>query len=294
MVIVKNNVKKAQNTIKDFFDNFFKVLRRPDMIVLPGNLSFFFVLAIIPSLSLISYGAGVLNLSVDFLHNFMASSFSEDIANMILGVSYVDHVGIDFFITLLIGLYIASNGADSIITASNAIYGLENEAWVKRRIKACSLSFLIVCLLIFMLIVPVFGNNIVHLIEEVNINATVENRILAVFDFLKGPISWLIMFAIIKLIYVLAPNKRKIKKRRVTNYGAIFTTVCWIIGTKVYSTYVTNYADYTALYGGLASIVVLMMWIYFLSYIFTVGIALNSQKDENNLLKTGTIKVEKE
>ena len=37
-----------------------------------------------------------------------------------------------------------------------------------------------------------------------------------------------------------------------------------------------------------------MIWIYFLAYIFTIGIALNSQKDENNLLKTGTIEIEEQ
>ena len=65
---MKDKTKKAKVTIKNFFENLIHVLRRPDMIILPGNLSFFFVLAIIPSLSLISYGASILNLSVDYLY----------------------------------------------------------------------------------------------------------------------------------------------------------------------------------------------------------------------------------
>ena len=136
-----------------------------------------------------------------------------------------------------------------------------------------------------MLIIPVFGNNIIGLINEVNINDLISNRIIAIINLLKGPISWLIMFAIIRIIYAVAPDKKP--KDRNINYGAIFTTTCWIIVTKLFSTYVTNYADYQALYGGLASIVVLMIWIYLLSYIFTIGIALNSEKDENSMLKNG-------
>ena len=62
------------------------------------------------------------------------------------------------------------------------------------------------------------------------------------------------------------------------------------MGTKVFSLYVNNYANYSHLYGGLASIVVLMIWIYYLSYIFVVGMSLNSQKDDEKLLKNGTIK----
>jgi len=287
---VKKRIDKAKNTIKDFFENFIKVLRRSDMILLPGNLSFFFVLAIIPTLGLISYGASVLNLSTDILYDFIAHSFSSEMADLILGVNLGNSVGFQFIITILVGLYVASNSADSIITASNTIYGIDNKSWFKRRIKAFWISFLIVLLLIFMLIVPVFGSIIINLVEEVNLNSVITNRIIAVFDLLKGPISWLIIFAIIRIIYVVAPDKKP--KNRVVNYGAIFTTVGWIISTKIYSTYVNNYAEYTALYGGLANIVVLMIWIYFLSYIFTIGIALNSQKDVNNLSKTGTIKIE--
>ena len=285
---MKKRIKNAKNTIKDFFENLFKVLRRSEMVILPGNVSFFLCLAIIPTFGLISYGASILNLSVDFLYNFLSSSFSKEIANLVLGVNLSNDAGIHFFITIIAGLYIASNGADSIIIASNTIYGIENKHWLKRRLKAIGLSFLFILLLTFMLIVPVFGNIIVDLIKEVNLNITITNNIAYVFNLLKGPLSWLFIFFVIRVIYAIAPDKKR--KERVINYGALFTTICFIIGTKVYSLYVTNYASYGVLYGGLASIVVLMIWIYYLSLVFTIGIALNSQKDENNLLKTGTIK----
>ncbi len=287
---MKKRIGKAKNTIKEFFKNFVAVIRRPDMVVLPGNLAFFFILAIIPSVSLISYLASILNLSVDFLYNFLAKSFSVDIANIILGVDIASNVGIHFFVVLILGFYMASNGADCIITASNTIYGVENKSWLKRRFKAFGLTFLIVLLLIFMLVVPVFGNTITTLFKEVNLNPNITNKIVIIFNYLKGPISWLIMFIIIRIIYALAPDKGKNYKKRVINYGALFTTVGWILSTKIYSLYVTHYAAYSVLYGSLASIVVLMIWIYVLSYIFTIGIALNTQKDADNLLKTGTIK----
>lgn len=287
---VKLKLKKAKATVKDFYGNFLKVLRRSDMVILPGNLSFYFVLAIIPVLSIISYGASILNLSVDYLYDFIAHSFSADIADLILGVDLSQNIGIEFIVTLIIGLYIASNGADSIITASNTIYGVENKSWIKRRFKAIGMTLLIVLLLIFMLIVPVFGNTIITLIEEVNLNSNFTNKIVAVFNLLNGPLSWLFIFVIVRMLYTIAPDKKP--KNRIINYGAVFTTIGWILGTKLYSEYVTNYAKYSALYGGLAGIVVLMIWIYCLSYIFTIGIALNSQKDEYNLLKTGTIKID--
>lgn len=282
---MKKRLKQAKSTIKDFFKNFYKVLRKPDMVILPGNIAFYFVLAIIPSLSLISYGASILNLSTDVIYDFIAHSFSSEIADLILGVNLSNVVGFDFIVTIIIGLYVASNGADAIILASNRIYNIDNKSWLKRRFKALGMTFLIVILLIFMLIVPVFGNTIISLIEEVNMNPIITVRIVAIFEFIQGPITWLIMFMLIKGLYSIAPDGKK--STRVVNYGALFTTIMFVVGTKVYSTYVTNYASYSALYGGLANIIVLMIWIYFLSYIFTIGMALNFEKDETNMLKNG-------
>ena len=99
---MKRRINNAKNTIKDFFENFYRVLRRRDMVLLPGTLSFFFVLAIIPTLGLISYGASILNLSTDLLYDFIAGSFSTEMADLILGVSLDNIVGIQFFITVLI------------------------------------------------------------------------------------------------------------------------------------------------------------------------------------------------
>ena len=176
-------VNRVKTKAKDFWHDFLVVLRRSDMVILPGNIAFFLILAIIPFIGLITYGASMLNLSTTYLYDFIAHSFSTDIADLVLGVNLSNSA--NFFITLVFGLYIASNGADSIITASNTIYGVEHNSWMRRRWKAFWMTLLIVILLIFMLIVPVFGNNIVSLVKEVNLNGNITSRIISIYDLLN-------------------------------------------------------------------------------------------------------------
>ena len=52
---------------KEFIKNFYSVLNRPEMLILPGHLAFSFILSIVPILTLIGYGAAGLNLSIDFI-----------------------------------------------------------------------------------------------------------------------------------------------------------------------------------------------------------------------------------
>lgn len=278
-------------TIKDYWKNFWAVFWQPDMLILPGQLAFFFFLSVVPIITLISYGASYLHLSIDFISNFLVKAFGHDIANLVIPIVSNQNLSTGYLITLFVGYFIASNGAASIIVASNKIYGIKDSGFIKRRIKAIIMTLFIVLLFLFMLTVPLFGDKIINLVEYVNLNARITERIVLVFKVLKGPVSWFIIFLFIKILFTMAPD-RKIPSSYV-NYGAIFTSISWVLVTTIYSYYINNFARYDVFYGGLANIVILMLWVYLLAYIFVIGIGLNYHKEEIILEKTGTIDVKK-
>ena len=278
--------------IKMFFKRIHKVINRSEMVLLPGQLAFFLVLATIPTMTLITYGASILNLSTDFLYDFLAKAFSSEIADIMLSTSSVANAGLRLTIVLFICYYLSSNGTSSVIVTSNTIYGIKNGSWARRRLKAFVMAILFVLIIVFLLIIPIFGDQIVHLIETVNLNPNVTETIVKIFNYLQSPIMWILLFLLIKLIYVLAPD-RQIKSHN-TNYGAVFTTVAWILTTEIYSFYINNLANYSAFYGSLTSVCVLMIWFYFLAYFFVIGMALNYQKESEELVKTGSLKLNKE
>ena len=280
-------MKKLKLELKEFYENFKKVLFKPEMAILPGQLAYFFVLAIVPTITLISYEAALLNLSTDVIYDFIGSAFSSDIASMLLATTSSNEKGIGFFLVVIVGYFIASNGPASIIITSNTIYGEKQEGFFRRRLKALIMTFVLVLLFIFMLIVPVFGTKIIELFRYVNLDSIVTNNVATVIGILQGPITWLIMYFFIKILYTMAPNK-KVRSKNV-GYGALFTTFSWVIITYIYSYYINNLAHYSTFYGGLANIVILMFWFYLLAYAFTIGMALNYRKEEIELEKTGTI-----
>lgn len=280
-------MKKLKLELKEFYENFKKVLFKPEMAILPGQLAYFFVLAIVPTITLISYEAALLNLSTDVIYDFIGSAFSSDIASMLLATTSSNEKGIGFFLVVIVGYFIASNGPASIIITSNTIYGEKQEGFFRRRLKALIMTFVLVLLFIFMLIVPVFGTKIIELFKFVDLNSNVTDNVSMIITFLQGPITWLIMYFFIKILYTMAPNKRVRSKN--VGYGALFTTFSWVIITYIYSYYINNLAHYSTFYGGLANIVILMFWFYLLAYAFTIGMALNYRKEEIELEKTGTI-----
>ena len=98
-----------------------------------------------------------------------------------------------------------------------------------------------------------------------------------------------VYFFFIKLLYTMAPD-RKLPSRFV-NYGAVFTSVFWILATYLYSYYINHFANYSVFYGGLANIVILMLWVYLLAYIYVIGLALNNREEIDKIEKTANIKM---
>lgn len=131
-------------------------------------------------------------------------------------------------------------------------------------------------LFVFIFIVLAYGNVIVGKIISSNIFDSISDKIYLVFVLLKWPIAFILIFWILKLLYTMAPDKSIPSKYM--NKGALFTTTCWIITTTAYSYYVSHWANYTLFYGSISGIIVMMTWIYILSYIFVMGIAINTDE----------------
>ncbi len=276
---------KSRNK-KNFFQRFWDAFWRPEMLVLPGQIAFFLFLSLVPTITLIGYACTYLNISNDLVQQLISNAFGNDISNLVTPIITATKITPAFFISLGVGYFLASNGMSSIIVASNTIYGIKDSGFFKRRLKAIIMELVIVFLFLFILVVPLLGDSIIKLLHYFNLDTTTTTTIISVFNFLSGPFSWLIIFLFIRTIYAMAPDK-KLASRHVSG-GAIFTTVAWIAITSLYSYYIVNFANYSVFYGSLANIVILMIWVYFLSYAFVIGMAMNYHQD---LEKTGIIEI---
>mgnify|MGYP004505230015 CR=1 FL=1 len=259
--------------LNDFGKRILGILSRNDMLILPGQLAFFLLLAVVPTITLIIYFASIFNVSIDFLTNFLTRSFGSEVAKLIIPIINDINLNPSLLVPLFVALYAASGGASSIIVTSNQLYGIENTTFLHRKIKGLMMTLILIILVVFLLLIPVFGDKLIELIRFVNLNDTITKGLTFIIHLSKTPISWLLIFFLIKVIYTMAPDD--LIPSNCTTKGSIFTTLGLVISTSIYSSYVNNMAHYDVLYGGLSHFVVLMIWFYIISYIITIGIAIN-------------------
>ncbi len=139
--------------VKKFIVDLWHVLRLPEMLILPGNLAFFLILSLAPIISLFGMIASSLSLSTDMIVDFISGAFPEQIMEIIEPFFNGSGLSVSNIIFVIVGFYIASNGPDSIITASNVLYKTENKNYIYRRVKAIFMTIWILILFVSCLIV---------------------------------------------------------------------------------------------------------------------------------------------
>lgn len=277
------------DNIKDFIKKVYAYMMKPEMLTLPSSLAYYFVLAVVPIVSIVLLIASNLNLSTNYITSFFKENFSSELIKLIKPMVTNQSLSFGFIVYLFVAFYIVSNGANAIIVASNMIFNIKNKDYFHRRIKAFVMAILLVFLFAFMLIVPVFGEQLIKLFVSMGVNNRFTDFLQMLYPVLRLPISLIVIYLAIKSMYIIAPDE-EIKGKYVTK-GTVFTTVGWVIATFAYSYYVKNIASYNLYYAGLSNLVMIMIWFYFLAFIFVIGLSMNYQNTEKQIERTNAIKL---
>ena len=273
--------------VKKWLHSLFQIIQVPEMKILPGHIAFFLVLSIIPIITLIGFIASFFSISIESLVQVATNIVPEEIMDLLM--PFVTGKGMDMNIGLfmVIGFVLASNGPHAIIVACDTLYDEKDKNYLHTRVKAFVLTILLMLLFFFCLVVLAFGNSILNMILQMDVLSHIHTQLYWAFLFIKYPFAFILIYWIIKMLYTMAPSK-KIPSKSVTK-GALFTTIMWLIVTSIFSFYISHFGSYDLFYGGLSSIIVMMIWVYILSYVLVIGIAINRnnyhQLEENAMNK---------
>ena len=82
-------------------------------------------------------------------------------------------------------------------------------------------------------------------------------------------VAFLLILAVFLLIYKTIPNTRTYW--RYIWQGALLAAVLFELARTLFIFYLENFANYQLIYGSIASIIVLLVWIYYSAFIMILG-----------------------
>ena len=160
---------------KRFLHYLYISIRKPEMEVLPGNLAFFFMMMLIPLLTIIGIVINNIDVGKQSVYDALVTNFPDNIASLIISISGDGSSAIGIGSLLVVSLILASNGTYSMIVTSNSIYGIKNASYIKNKIKSVILMIILVIMFTLLLLVPVINSKVLGFIGGITHTNTATN-----------------------------------------------------------------------------------------------------------------------
>ncbi len=173
---------------------------------------------------------------------------------------------------ILLGIYCGTVFIATISKALSHTYGVtEPRNWWSKYIISFLLLFWFGIIILVCFNAMVFGETLAG-IAEVNFQLTVplQQWVAA----LNLPLTAIALVILALWLYLLTPENYLTFRQALP--GAIFFSVGWITVTKLFQLYVARYSRYDATYLALASIIILLTWMYLTCLFLLLGGKLNA------------------
>ncbi len=268
-----DEVQKMKN-IWSFLRHLWRRLEVVDYFGIAAQLSYYFLLSLFPLLlflvSLFPYIPITQTDMLGLVKDFAPQESMKLIETTLLELSEKNSTILS--IGLIGTLWSASNGINAIIKAMNHAYEVkEARSFLRTRLTAVLLTLAMIVVILVALILPVFGKQIgLFLFSRLELSS----QFLSVWNAMRWLVSSLIIFIIFIGLYWLAPSKKLSCPSAIP--GALFATIGWILTSYAFSYYVDQFGNYTAAYGSIGAIIVLMVWFYISGVIIIIGGELNA------------------
>lgn len=230
---------------------------------------FIFLFTLVPFIPMKSIEPTLYRLAEDVTPNYNTYMI---VRNMIHDFLYTNRTGL-LSIAFLMAFFYSSNGLMGIMRSFNKMQpGFRQRKWWQTRLLALQLTAVLVLLLLITVVLIIAQGAILRYIFNVLDvhNAFIRNS--------ANIVRWLLIvmlfFSILAVIYRFAPATTK--RWKFITAGSTFATLLMILVTLGFSYFVNNFVNYNQIYGSIGTILILMLFIYFNSFILLVGFELNA------------------
>ncbi len=252
--------------------DFGKQMSKKNISAFASSTAFFLFLSLIPALmllcSILPYTpvteANLMNAARQITPEAMHALVTSIIADV-----YDKSIGI-ISVTAIATLWSAGKGVLALLRGLNAVNDVEeNRNYLLLRLAACLYIVLLLAAVLLSLLIMVFGNSIIGLIEDIIPQTSYLFDLLLHF---RSLFVWAVLTVVIALMYAYVPGTRQGFKMQLQ--GAVFAAVAWSVMTWAFSIYIDVFNGFTT-YGNLTTIIILMLWLYAAMYIIMAGAYMN-------------------
>ena len=260
---------------------------------LAAEVAFFGTLSIFPALLMLAtalgyigriVGSDVVDTSRAVVVDFVSGILTEQgPVNAVESLFLGDFGGV-LTLSIATAVYAMSRGFSAVITALDLAYDLpETRSWIRQRVVAVGLGLGSVLFALLMLVMFVAGPLLGGGDAVADFLGLDSGGFRVFWNWLRWPAMLFALVAWAILLYKLAPH-HKMRWRRCIP-GALFSAFGWLAVSLAFSAYLRVAFGANQILGAIGGGLVMMVWLYMLSWVLLVGGELNALIDERLLAR---------
>jgi membrane protein len=253
-----------------------------NLALLAAGVAFFAFLAFVPLIAVIVllYGliadpatvAGSLDMLAGVVPGEVLTILREQLLQIV--TANTAQQGLGLVVALLFSTYGAMRAATAMMRALNIIYeehetrGFFTTTWIAVAITLGMAGIAVVGLVSVSLfayartfLAPYIGSGALMLVQS-----------------MTWGVAAVLVSATFAIFFRYAPDRRAAKWRWLT-LGSVASTVLWLLITIGFGFYASNFGNYNATYGSLATIVIFQMWLFLSAYAVLIGAEINAETE---------------
>lgn len=252
-----------------------------DMMTYAAAVSYQIFFSLFPFIIFILALMGTLNLQsvFDFLLQKSGTVMPGDAQSMlesIVGQIQGQASGGVMSFGVVIALWSSSSAVRMAMHALNVAYDVEDRPGWKKLPLSVLYALILAALLIVSAGLLFAGPSLVKPIFDAVGLGSVVSLLTTLWAYLRIPVALVLLMLAVGLIYWLFPNVAGHPFRFVTP-GAVIAVSVWILASLAFSYYVANFSSYSATYGAMASVIILLLYFFISTLILLFGAEINSE-----------------
>lgn len=273
----------------DYLKKLGKELSDDKATTLAAAQAYYYMLAIFPLLILLLTILPYLNINPEQVSMFiqdtlppeLASTFTDNIVNLVT----TPRGGL-LTLGILGTLWSASNAVNAFIMAVNQAYDVKDDrSFIKKTVLRLLLTLGAIIAIAVALALPIFGGVIIEaLVDATGLSAS-STTLLHV---LRWVISIVVISLVLAAMYHFGPDEQFPFKEVLI--GAVIATVLWQVVSLLFSFYVSNFGNYTATYGSLGGVIILLLWFFLTGLILVIGAEINAMNHKRKKAERQNVK----
>ncbi len=249
-----------------------------NLFLIAAGVAFYAMLALFPAIAALValYGvvsdAGAIAQQLEAARRFLPADAFNLIEGQVVELTTAGEqkLGLASIVALLFAVWSARAGVYGMVTGLNIAY---SETDQRSLLWSYVLTLLLTAVLLVVVIVAILTIVVLPAVLQM---IEIDSQSAWMAALVRWPIVLSAVMFFIGVLYRYGPDRKEARVQWIS-WGSVIATALWLLGSLLFSYYVSNFANYNVTYGSLGAIVGLLMWFFVGAFIVLLGAELNAE-----------------